>query len=559
MSGVSGVSGVSGGRSQGVKNVGRPRSTGPTEQEIRDELAQAGVAGVGQLHRNLSATELVARSLARHESILAANGAIVVATGPRTGRSPLDRFIVDSPAIHDGVDWGNVNAACSRDQFDRLLAKASAFLGQNEAFVFDGFAGADERYRLPLRVLTTTPWHALFAHTLFLRPTRAELRAPFAPGLTVVDCAALGASPETDGTRSNAFIGIDLERRLVLILGTMYAGEIKKAVFTVLNYLLPENGVLPMHCSANAGHDGGVALFFGLSGTGKTTLSADQHRHLIGDDEHGWSDHGVFNFEGGCYAKVIRLSAKAEPQIAHAISFGSVLENVFVDPASRAVNYDEDARTENTRATYPIDHIRGHVRAGTGGHPRAVFFLTSDAYGVLPPIARLTPAMASYHFLSGFTSKLAGTEQGVNRPEPTFSACFGAPFMPRPPALYATMLADRLERHGSTCWLVNTGWSGGPYGVGHRMPIAVTRRLLGAALEGTLDDGGFMADPIFKVLVPRHCPGIPEELLSPRATWADRAAYDEQARILAASFAANFRQFEASLPPQVAASGPQAQ
>jgi phosphoenolpyruvate carboxykinase (ATP) len=536
--------------------VEQRRAAGPSDDEIRGQLAGAGIAGVGQLHRNLAPTELVARSLARHESIMAANGAIVVATGPRTGRSPDDRFIIEMPGVRDSVDWGPVNLPFSADKFAHLLERASAFFGLHESFVFDGFAGADPRYRLPIRVLTTTPWHALFAQTLFLRPSEAELRGPFESGITVIDCGALGALPETEGTRSNAFIGIDLERRLILILGTMYAGEIKKSVFTVLNYLLPLRNVVPMHCAANAGRDGDVALFFGLSGTGKTALSADPHRRLIGDDEHGWSDDGVFNFEGGCYAKVIRLSATAEPKITRAITFGSILENVVVDPASRAVDFDEDAITENTRATYPLDHIRGYVHSGIGNHPRAVFFLTSDAYGVLPPIARLTPEMASYHFLSGFTSKLAGTEQGVDRPQPTFSACFGAPFMPRPAELYATMLAERLERHGTACWLVNTGWSGGPYGVGRRMEIGVTRHLLAAAMGGELDGVEFAAHPVFKVLVPRHCPGVPDTVLSPRDTWPLATAYDEQARQLAQRFADNFRRYEKTVPAEVAAASP---
>jgi phosphoenolpyruvate carboxykinase (ATP) len=525
---------------------------------VRDDLAAAGLTGVGQIYRNLPYAELVARSLARREGILAGNGAIVVRTGQRTGRSPDDRFLVDVPSIHDSIDWGPVNRPCTRPMFDHLLDKASAFLQHRESFVFDGFAGADPRYRLPIRVVSEATWHALFAHTLFLPATGPELHERFTPAITVVDCGALTASPRADGARSETFIGIDLERGLVLIVGSMYGGEIKKSVFSVMNYLLPERGVLPMHCSANVGRGGDTALFFGLSGTGKTTLSADPGRHLIGDDEHGWSDDGVFNFEGGCYAKVIRISPAAEPQIVKAVRFGSILENVRVDPWTRAIDYDDDTITENTRATYPVGHIRGHVAAGRGGHPRNVVFLTCDAYGVLPPIARLTPEMASYHFLSGFTAKLAGTEDGVTEPVPTFSACFGAPFMPRPPAVYASLLADRLRRHGATCWLVNTGWSGGPYGVGQRMKIGLTRRLLRAALAGELDDVAFAPDPWFKVLVPASCPGVPPAVLSPRATWGDPAAYDDQARALAARFDANFDKYRATVPAEVAAAGPTA-
>ena len=527
-----------------------------TVDSVRGDLAEAGLTGVGQIYRNLPYAELVARSLARKEGILASNGALVVRTGLRTGRSPHDRFIVDSKAVHDSVDWGATNKPCSRRVFDHLLDKASAFLQHRESFVFDGYAGADPAFRQPIRVVCEATWHALFAHTLFLQPTSVDLRERFAPAITVIDCGALTASPKVDGARSEAFVGIDLERRLVLIVGTMYAGEIKKSVFTLLNYLLPERDVLPMHCAANVGRGGDAALFFGLSGTGKTTLSADPRRHLIGDDEHGWSEHGVFNFEGGCYAKVIRLSAGAEPQIVRAVRFGSILENVVIDPWTRALAYDDDSITENTRATYPVDHIRGHVVAGMGGHPRNVFFLACDAYGVLPPIARLTPEMASYHFLSGYTSNLAGAETGVTEPMPTFSACFGAPFMPRPPAVYAGLLADRLRRHGTACWLVNTGWSGGPYGVGRRMKISLTRRLLAAALDGALDEATSHPDPVFRMLVPDSCPGVPADVLSPRATWADGAAYDAQASLLAGRFAANFEKYSAAVPAAVAAAGP---
>ena len=528
----------------------------PYEDKLREDLAGAGLAGIGEIHRNLPYAELVARSLARREGMLASNGALVVRTGLRTGRSPDDRFLVDAKAVHDQIDWGKVNKPCSRRVFDHLLDKAGGFLQHRESFVFDGYAGADPAYRLPIRVLSEATWHGLFSHTLFLQPSSVELHERFAPAITVIDCGALTASPRADGARSEAFVGIDLERRIVLIVGTMYAGEIKKSVFSVLNYLLPERGVLPMHCSANVGRRGDTALFFGLSGTGKTTLSADPRRHLIGDDEHGWSDHGVFNFEGGCYAKVIRISPAAEPQIVRAVRFGSILENVIVDPWTRAIDYDDDTITENTRATYPVAHIRGHVPSGMGGHPRNVVFLTCDASGVLPPIARLTPEMASYHFLSGFTAKPGWHRGRRDEPTATFSACFGAPFMPRPAAVYADLLAQRLRRHDTACWLLNTGWSGGPYGVGQRMRIALTRRLLRAALDGDLEGVTLTPDPVFKVLVPGSCPDVTPELLSPRATWSDGAAYDAQARQLAGRFAENFARYRASVSAEVAAAGP---
>ena len=424
---------------------------------------------------------------------------------------------------------------------------------------------------MPIRVVTRATWHALFAHTLFVRPEPVDLEG-FAPGFTVVQCGELPAdeAPEgaaegrgpgarteaADGPPSRVFVGISFKRRLVLILGTMYGGEMKKALFSVMNYLLPERDVLPMHCSATAGRLGDVALYFGLSGTGKTTLSADPSRRLIGDDEHGWTDHGVFNFEGGCYAKVIRLSARAEPQIFQAIRFGSVLENVVVDPLTRAIHWDDDSITENTRATYPVTHIPGAVETGEGGTPRNVFFLACDAYGVLPPISRLTPEMASYHFLSGFTARVAGTEAGVEEPEPTFSACFGAPFMPRDPVVYAEMLAGRLRGGPARCWLVNTGWSGGPHGQGKRMRISLTRNLLKAALEGALDDVPVTPHTVFGVLVPEHCPKVPARLLDPRSTWPDPAAYDARAAALAQQFAANFERFAGRVSPEIAAAGP---
>jgi len=529
------------------------------EKTVHAQLEGSGLS-VGPVHRNLPAPELTARSLARQEGILAANGALVVTTGERTGRSPADRYIVDEPEAA-GVAWGGPNQPCSVEFFERQLRRASEHLRRREVYVFDGYVGAEPAYRMPIRVVTRATWHALFAHTLFVRPEPVELEG-FTPGFTVVECGELPADEAPEGAGadppSSVFVGISFRRRLVLILGTMYGGEMKKALFSVMNYLLPEREVLPMHCSATAGRLGDVALYFGLSGTGKTTLSADPSRRLIGDDEHGWTDHGVFNFEGGCYAKVIRLSARAEPQIFQAIRFGSVLENVVVDPMTRAIHWDDDSITENTRATYPVSHIPGAVETGEGGMPRNVFFLACDAYGVLPPISRLTPELASYHFLSGFTAKVAGTEEGIDAPEPTFSACFGAPFMPRDAVVYAEMLAQRLRGGPARCWLVNTGWSGGPYGLGKRMRISLTRNLLKAALEGALDDVPMTPHPVFGVLVPEHCPKVPGRLLDPRSTWSSAEDYDAAAAKLARLFAENFKRFAGRVSPNVAAAGPRA-
>ena len=525
--------------------------------DIRKQLEDQGITNVREVFRNLPPAALIERATARGEGMLAGNGALVVRTGERTGRSPNDKFIAEEATTKDQINWGKVNVKCEAALFDRLLGKAYAYLQNRDLFVFDGFVGADPAYRLNVRVVTDTAWHALFAQTLFLRPTAKELE-DFVPGFTVMGCGAMRAHPAADGTRSPAFVGVNFERRINLVVGTMYGGEIKKSIFTILNYLLPQQNVFPMHCSANVGPDGDTALFFGLSGTGKTTLSADPNRRLIGDDEHGWSDRGIFNFEGGCYAKVIRLSAEAEPQIHNAIKFGSLLENVVVDPATRAIDYDSDAITENTRATYPVEYIPNCVIPGVGGHPRNVFFLACDAFGVLPPIAKLTPAMASYHFLSGFTAKLAGTESGVDEPQPTFSTCFGAPFMPLHPTRYAEMLAARLSKHGVSCWLVNTGWSGGGVGTGKRMKIAITRSLLTAALEGRLEKSKFTADPVFNVLVPDSCQGVDTSVLTPRNTWKDGVAYDKKARELATMFTKNFEQYRNYASAEVASAGPKA-
>lgn len=493
-------------------------------------------------------------ALLRGEGVLASSGALVVRTGAKTGRSPDDKYVVRSASTDHEVWWGHVNRPVEREAFDLLLARAVEHLGRGDLFAFDGFAGASPAHRLPIRVFSERAWVSLFARTLFVRPTADEIAAGQLPAFTVVhagSCRAGGVS----GVRSDAFVGIDFDRGIVLILGTEYAGEVKKSIFTVMNYLLPRRGILTMHCSANVGARDDTALFFGLSGTGKTTLSADPSRSLVGDDETAWSDEGVFNLEGGCYAKCINLSRASEPQIWEAIRFGSVLENVVVDPRTREPDYRDSSITENTRATYPVEHIPGSRVPSVGPHPRHVIFLTADAFGILPPVAKLTPALAMYHFISGYTAKVAGTETGVTTPQATFSPCFGGPFLPLHPARYAALLGERLARHGSSSWLVNTGWTGGPYGVGQRMRIEVSRAVVSAIVSGALDRVRFTPDPIFRVLVPDACPGAPATLLSPRATWRDPAAYDAQARELAALFVKNFEPYASAFSPDMRSAG----
>jgi phosphoenolpyruvate carboxykinase (ATP) len=478
-----------------------------------------------------------------------------VRTGARTGRSPDDKYVVKSAGTEQEVWWGAAQKPVSAEVFDRLLEKALAHLAGQEIFTFDGFAGADPTQRLPLRVITERAWQCLFARTLFLRPTAEEL-AKHRPAFTVIQAGSLPAGGAAMGLRSDTFIGLDLDRGLVLVLGTEYAGEVKKAIFSVMNYLLPRRGILTMHCSANIGRAGDSALFFGLSGTGKTTLSADPQRDLIGDDETGWGDDGIFNIEGGCYAKCINLSRESEPQIWDAIRFGSVMENVVIDPHSRVPNFADASRTENTRATYPVFFIPGARSPGVGPHPRNVIFLTADAFGVLPPVARLNPRQAMYHYISGYTAKVAGTEAGVTEPKATFSPCFGGPFLPLHPMRYAALLGERLARHGARCWLVNTGWTGGPYGVGRRMQIGVSRAVVAAILAGGLEEVETALDPVFRLEIPRACPGVPTELLSPRRTWADPAAYDAKAREVAALFKKNFATYADGCAPDVIGAGP---
>ena len=516
----------------------------------------AGIERPGAVYFNSSAPQLVELAVGRGEGILAQSGALVTNTGARTGRSPKDRFFVSHGASKEKIDWGQTNQPVEPKVFDALFDRVRGHLEGRELFVVDGFVGADPKHRVKLRVIAELAWHALFARQLFRRPSPEELSG-FEPDFTLVSAPTFEAVPDRDGTNSEAFIGIDLERRQVLICGTHYAGEMKKSLFTSANYLLPAESVLPMHCSANVGEDGDVAVFFGLSGTGKTTLSADPHRRLIGDDEHGWSADGVFNFEGGCYAKCIRLSEKNEPQIWRAIKFGSVVENVVVDEDTRAVDYDDASITENTRVAYPLEFIPGFVPEGRAGHAGKIIFLTADAFGVLPPISRLTPEAAMYHFLSGFTAKLAGTEAGLgSEPQATFSTLFGAPFFPLRPGVYSKMLGERMAEHGARAFLVNTGWTGGPFGVGTRMDLPSTRAMVQAALAGELDDVETRRHPIFNLDVPVSCPGVPDEVLDPKSTWPDANAYDEQARELARMFAKNFERFADSVAPEVAKAGP---
>ena len=508
------------------------------------------------VQHNLSTSQLVEITLARGEAVQAANGAVVARTGARTGRSPRDKFIVDDNITHDKVHWGKVNHPFPPERFRALRDRVIAHLAERELYVMDLQSGADPKYQLPVRFVCEYAWHALFVKQLFVRPTPEQL-GQYKPQFTVIAAPEFEAVPMRDGTRSSTFILTDFTDRIVLIGGTRYAGEMKKSIFGVMNYLLPDRNVLPMHCSANIGANDESALFFGLSGTGKTTLSADPARRLIGDDEHGWSADGVFNFEGGCYAKCVDLSEEKEPQIFRAIRFGSVLENVVIDKQTGIPDYTDVRFTENTRAAYPIENIANARIPGVGGHPRNVLFLAADAFGVLPPVAKLNPNEAMYHFLSGYTAKLAGTEAGLgSEPVPEFSACFGSPFLPLAPGLYAEMLGSRLREHNAQCWLVNTGWSGGAFGVGQRMSLEITRAIVDAILNGTLAHADYAVDPAFGLSIPTSCPNVPAEILQPRNMWADKNAYDAQAHLLASKFEENFRKF--GVPDEVRAAGPHA-
>jgi phosphoenolpyruvate carboxykinase (ATP) len=507
-------------------------------------LDYLGIINPTEVYRNATIPFLTERAVAKGEGILSETGALTVYTGKYTGRSPDDRFIVDEPSIHDLIDWGKVNVPLSPAKFDNLNSKITAFLQKRELFVFDGYAGADPDYRVKIRVVNELASENLFIHQLLIRPTEEELET-FEPDFTILAAPGLKAVPEVDGVHSEAAVVLSFEKKTVLVIGTQYAGEIKKSVFSLMNFLMPQRGVFTMHCSANMGKDGDTALFFGLSGTGKTTLSADPARFLIGDDEHGWSDKGVFNIEGGCYAKCINLSKENEPQIWDAIKFGSLVENVVIDPDTRKFDFDDGSITENTRVGYPVDYIPNTVIPGVGGHPKTVIFLTADAFGVLPPVSKLTREGAMYHFVTGYTARLAGTERGVTTPQATFSTCFGAPFLPLPASKYAKMLGENIDKYGSNVYLVNTGWSGGPAsGSGKRMKIKYTRAMVSAALNGDLEKGEYALDPIFNVLVPKHVEDVPDEVLTPKNTWADKAAYDESAKHLAGLFVKNFEKYK---------------
>ncbi len=515
-----------------------------TPSASRHGLDTVGFPTPAALHWNLGTAPLVELAVARGEGLLSEHGALVVATGPHTGRSANDKFIVRDAETDPVIWWGKTNKAITPEQFAALRADfAAALAAKPELFVQDLYGGSQPEHRVNVRVITEFAWHSLFIRTLLVRPETSAL-GDFAPDFTIVDLPSFRADPARHGTRGETVIAVDFTGRTILIGGTRYAGEMKKSVFSILNYLLPPKGIMPMHCSANIGADGRTAVFFGLSGTGKTTLSADASRTLIGDDEHGWSDTAVFNFEGGCYAKAIRLSAEAEPEIyATTRRFGTVLENVVIDPVTRRIDLDDATLAENSRASYPIDFIPNTSAANLGPVPANVIMLTADAFGILPPIAKLTPDQAMYHFLSGYTARVAGTEIGVTEPDATFSTCFGAPFMPRHPSVYGNLLKERIAKGGVDCWLVNTGWTGGSYGTGSRMPIRVTRALLNAALDGSLNNAEFRTDPNFGFQVPVSVPGVEPRILNPRETWADKAAYDAKAKALVAMFVANFAQF----------------
>jgi phosphoenolpyruvate carboxykinase (ATP) len=520
-------------------------------------LSTLGAADVKSVHYNLNDANLMQQAVLRGEGVIGNGGTLLVSTGKHTGRSPQDKFVVREPSVEDTIWWEN-NKPMDADAFERLRMDMMAHMGGRDYFVQDLFAGADPAHRLNVRVVTELAWHGLFIRHLLRRPDRAEL-ASFAPEFTVVNCPSFMADPARHGCRSQTVIAMSFERKMILIGGTSYAGENKKSVFSLLNYILPAKGVMPMHCSANhaIGDPSDAAVFFGLSGTGKTTLSADPSRTLIGDDEHGWTDQGIFNFEGGCYAKTISLSAEAEPEIFSTTHrFATVIENMVYDPDTLALDFEDDSLTPNMRCAYPLEYISNASATGLAGAPKNVVMLTCDAFGVLPPIARLTPAQAMYHFLSGFTAKVAGTEKGVTEPSPTFSTCFGAPFMPRRPEVYGALLRDKIAEHGVACWLVNTGWTGGAHGIGSRMPIRATRALLTAALDGSLNEAEFRADPHFGFDVPVAVPGVSSALLDPRQTWADGAAYDAQAAKLAAMFTKNFAQYEAHVGDDVRAAAP---
>jgi phosphoenolpyruvate carboxykinase (ATP) len=522
-------------------------------EKFSSQISEFGI-NPSKIHRNLSPEELVSEAVSREEGVINSTGSLSVNTGKYTGRSPDDRFIVLDDITKDTVDWGKINHQFSSEKFAQILEKMKKFVNEKELFVFDGFVGADKETRLPIRVINDHAWQSLFARQLFIRPSDEELQN-HTPEFTVMCINEFESIPDVDGTASNVFILIDLTRKIVLIGGTRYAGEMKKSMFGVMNFLLPQRGIFPMHCSANIGKDKDTALFFGLSGTGKTTLSADPNRNLIGDDEHGWSDNGTFNFEGGCYAKCINLSQEAEPEIWNAIKPGAVLENVVLNDGKP--DYDDNTLTENTRVAYPLDYIPGAVIPSVGGHPKVIVFLTADAMGVLPPISRLTKEAAMYHFMSGYTSKLAGTERGIKEPKSVFSECFGAPFMPRPAAVYAKLLGEKINLHNTTVYLINTGWSGGPYGIGARIKIKYSRAMVTAALTGKLDDIEYRHDDLFNLDIPTKVDDVPPEILDPKNTWNNKESYEKSAKSLAKMFVDNFEKFN-NVSAEIKNAGPKA-
>ena len=532
-------------------------------KKLEPGLEYLGIRNIKKVHWNLCSPKLYEQATKRGEGVMSHLGPLVIVRPTEspisTGRAPNDKFIVRDEFTENKINWGNVNIAYEPEKFDYIFERLKAYMQDRELFIQDVYAGADKKYRLAVRVITEYAWQSLFARNLLIRIRDRSQLPGFTPEFTVIAMPKFMANPHLDNIHSETFILVNFTQKLVLIGGTYYGGEIKKSVFTALNYILPQKNVLSMHCSANVGEKGDTALLFGLSGTGKTTLSADPKRALIGDDEHGWSEDGIFNFEGGCYAKVIRLSKEAEPEIYETTrKFGTILENVVCDEETRYVNLNDESITENTRAAYPLTHLDNIAKEGMGGHPKNIIFLTADAFGVLPPISKLTLDQAAYHFLLGYTAKVAGTEEGVTEPKATFSTCFGAPFMPLHPSEYAKLLARKIEKHNARCWLVNTGWTGGPYGVGERISIKYTRALLNAAIEGRLEDMEYVQDPFFCISVPTSCPGVPSEILMTRNTWKDKDAYDAKARHLADLFTQNFKQYENFVSNQVYCAGPKA-
>lgn len=520
---------------------------------MKINLEHLNIKGYKNLYRNLPVSELVQFAVEKKEGVLSEDGALVINTGKYTGRSPKDRFIVKQKSISDNINWGKVNLPIDENVYENLYKKVTEYLENKDLFVFDGFVGADKEYRLPIRVVCEYASQAMFSNQLFRRPTKAELEN-HVPEFTVISAPGFKASGKEDGVNSEAFVIINFDKKIILIGGTKYSGEIKKSVFSIMNFLMPQKGVFPMHCSSNIGEDGNTAVFFGLSGTGKTTLSADPQRKLIGDDEHGWCDKGVFNFEGGCYAKTIKLSREREREIYGAIKFGTVLENVVLN-GEKKPDYDDGSLTENTRAAYPVEYIENAELSGMGGIPKTVIFLTADAFGVMPPISKLTKEAAMYHFMSGYTSKVAGTERGIVEPQATFSACFGEPFMLMNPAVYAKLLGEKIEKYDTDVYMINTGWLSGGYGKGDRIKLSYTRSMVKAALEGKLRDVKYTKHPVFGVMVPEECPDVPTEILNPRNTWNDKTAYDKKAAELAVRFAENFKKFK-NVPSEIAEAGP---